>query len=121
MFMNVWDWYGDVKEYDVLYSGQPYFVDEYGGTFWLPYLEKEAPRGTKRGVWGYGKTADEVVKLISDLTKVLTDNPNVAGYTYTQLTDVFQEINGIYDFDRKLKFPIEDIRKALTQPAAIEK
>lgn len=120
LYMNAWDWYGEVKEYDVTYEGQPYVVDEYGGTFWLPSHANEAPRGDGRSNWGYGKSSEEVVKLISDLTKALTDNPKIAGYTYTQLTDVWQEINGIYTFDRELKFPLEDIRKALMHPAAIE-
>ncbi len=120
MFMNGWEWYGEVKEYDVTYGGQPYIVDEYGGTYWLPSFVDEEPRGSTRGVWGYGKTAEEVTQLISDLTKVLTDNPKIAGYTYTQLTDVFQETNGIYTFDRELKFPLEKIRKAFVQTAAIE-
>lgn len=102
------------------YPGQPYLVDEYGGTYWLPSFVNEEPRGTRRGVWGYGKTAEEVTQLIHNLTKVLTDNPKIAGYTYTQLTDVFQETNGIYTFNRELKFPMEKIRKALTQTAAIE-
>jgi len=120
IYMNAWDWYGEVEEYNVTYEGQPYVVDEYGGTFWLPSHANEPPKGNGRSNWGYGKSADEVVKLISDLTKALTDNPKIAGYTYTQLTDVWQEINGVYTFDRELKFPIEDIREALTHPAAIE-
>ena len=42
------------------------------------------------------------------------------GYCYTQLTDIYQEQNGIYRFDRSLKFNLERIRAAQIKPAAIE-
>jgi hypothetical protein len=43
------------------------------------------------------------------------------GYCYTQLTDVYQEENGIYFFDRSEKFDMDRIRKVQTREAAIEK
>ena len=52
---------------------------------------------------------------------MLLDNPPMFGYCYTQLTDVFQEQNGIYTFDRRAKFDVERIRRAQQRPAAIEK
>ena len=42
------------------------------------------------------------------------------GYCYTQLTDVQQEQNGIYRFDRSEKFDMDRIRKVQERPAAIE-
>ena len=107
-------------ELSVRYEGQPYVVDEYGGTFWLPeYADAEA-RGDDRENWGYGKNADDVLDLVEALTRVLTDHPQIAGYTYTQLTDVEQEVNGIYTYDRRLKFDIGRLRKIFAAPAAIE-
>lgn len=121
MFMNGWDWYGEVSDYNITYKGQPYIVDEYGGIYWQNYFANEKTQNTMRkGKWGYGKTRSEIVKHIAALTKILTENPDIAGFTYTQLTDVFQEINGIYTFDRQLKFPLDELRKAFTQPAAME-
>jgi hypothetical protein len=43
------------------------------------------------------------------------------GYCYTQLTDVFQEQNGIFFFDRKKKYALSRIRAAQQRVAAIEK
>ena len=43
------------------------------------------------------------------------------GYCYTQLTDVYQEQNGIYRFDRRAKFDLTRVRKAQLRSAAIEK
>lgn len=39
---------------------------------------------------------------------------------YTQLTDVFQEQNGVVAFDRSLKFDMARLRAAQTAKAAIE-
>jgi beta-glucuronidase len=43
------------------------------------------------------------------------------GYCYTQLTDVYQEQNGIYTFDRQPKFDLARLRAIQQRPAAIEK
>jgi hypothetical protein len=42
------------------------------------------------------------------------------GYCYTQLTDTFQEQNGIYNFDRTPKFDIERIRSVQIARAVYE-
>ena len=115
-----WGWYGNVPEYDVKYAGQPYVIDEYGGTFWIPEYADEAPRGNGRSEWGYGKSAQEVIDLIGALTQPMLDNPNIVGFTYTQLTDVEQEVNGIYTYDRQLKFDAEQLKQIFGAPAAVE-
>ena len=51
---------------------------------------------------------------------MLLDDPNMSGYCYTQLTDVFQEQNGIYTFDRRGKFDVSRLRAAQQCAAAIE-
>ncbi len=42
------------------------------------------------------------------------------GYCFTQLTDTFQEQNGIYDFHRRPKIDIARIRAVQEQRAAYE-
>jgi hypothetical protein len=54
------------------------------------------------------------------LVDVLLDHPLMFGYCYTQLTDVFQEQNGIYRFDRTTKLDIARIKKIQTRQAAYE-
>ena len=115
------DAFVNVPEVSVPYEGQPYVVDEYGGTFWTKEYAHQEKKGDNRGEWGYGKTAEEVEDLIGKLTQILLNNPNIAGYTYTQLTDVEQEVNGIYTYDRKLKFSTERMRDVFGASAAIEK
>ncbi|MBP5273747.1 MAG: beta-galactosidase, partial [Abditibacteriota bacterium] len=53
---------------------------------------------------------EEVYERIDGLTKSLFDNKNVAGFCYTQLTDVEQEKNGIYTYSRQRKFDMKRIK-----------
>ena len=103
------------------YRGQPYVVDEYGGTWWVEASEDD---GTNREAgWGYGnrpQSIEEVYQRIEKLTQTLTAHPHIAGYTYTQLTDIEQEQNGIYTYQRELKFDAARLKKAFASPAAIE-
>lgn len=100
------------------YGGEPYFVSEYGGILWNENMEEG---------WGYGKapkTREEYAERYAGLARVLLDNPRICALCYTQLYDVEQEKNGIYTYDRELKFPaelMEKMRQAMTQPAAIER
>lgn len=99
------------------YRGQPYFVSEFGGTWW-------ADATHSRESWGYGKfpaTKEEALQRIEALMRVLLENPGMFGYCYTQLTDVFQEQNGIYTFDRRPKFDLDRLRALQRAPAAIER
>lgn len=102
---------------DAPYAGQPYFVSEFGGTYWN-IDENSDP------AWGYGKapeTMEEFYTRFEGLTHVLLDNPKMCAYCYTQLTDVFQEKNGIYAFDRRQKFDLERLHRIQSHKAAIEK
>ena len=100
-----------------VYKGQPVWVSEYGGTFWNP----DEPGG-----WGYGKTPESeqaFLERFSGLTRVLMQNPRICGFCYTQLTDIEQEQNGLYKYDRSRKFSdriYDEIRRVITQTAAIE-
>ena len=102
---------------NIPYAGQPFFVSEFGGIWWNP-LAKDTDYS-----WGYGnrpKSIEEFYTRFEGLCKVLLDNPRMFGYCYTQLTDVFQEQNGVVGFDRSLKFDMARLRAAQTAPAAIE-
>lgn len=97
------------------YDGRlPMFVSEYGGIRWT-----EDASG-----WGYGQapqSREEFVSRYHGLTSALLGNPEHMGFCYTQLTDVEQEQNGLYTYERVAKFPAEVIAAANRQVAAIEK
>ncbi|MCZ7648138.1 MAG: beta-galactosidase [Planctomycetota bacterium] len=108
--------HGD-KEESLPYRGQPYFVSEFGGIWWNP----DAKEG--EASWGYGerpKSLEEFLTRFEGLCEVLLGNPHMFGYCYTQLTDVYQEQNGIFRFDRSEKFALERVRAAQRKAAAIE-
>ena len=101
------------------YPGGITFVSEFGGIRWAAG-ENDA---TRRSSWGYGKNvadADEFKSRFKGLCDALLDNDRMFGFCYTQLTDVEQEQNGMYTYDRELKFPAEWIRSVVGRKAAIE-
>lgn len=107
---SVDDTCGQRQRYD---GKKPFFVSEYGGILW---------NGNESG-WGYGnapKTAEEFLERLRGLTDALLQNPHIFGLCYTQLTDVEQEQNGLYTYDRVPKFPPEQIAEIFSAPAAIE-
>ena len=107
---------GDSR-WSIPYEGQPYFVSEFGGIWWNPDV------GEDEESWGYGtrpRSLDEFYDRFEKLCAILLDDVNMFGYCYTQLTDIYQEQNGIYKFDRGDKFDLERIRAAQQKPAAIE-
>jgi len=108
----------------VAYNGQPYFVSEFGGIWWNAELAAASEGSDRKESWGYGnriKNLDEFYARFEGLCDVLLRDPNMFGYCYTQLTDVFQEENGIYAFDRSEKFDMARINAAQMKPAACEK
>ena len=99
------------------HQGQPYFVSEYGGTWW----------GKGENGWGYGKSPlseAEFAERYVGLTDVLLSSEGICAFCYTQLYDIEQEQNGLYTYERGLKFSketYEKIKQVNTKKAAIEK
>ena len=54
------------------------------------------------------------------MTDVFLDNERMFGFCYTQLTDVEQEQNGLYTYDRRPKFSPDDIAPIFSRKAAVE-
>jgi beta-galactosidase/beta-glucuronidase len=103
----------------ISYRGQPFFVSEFGGIWWNS--EREPDQSSS---WGYGtapRSLEEFYQRFEGLCRALLDHPAMFGYCYTQLTDVYQEQNGIYTFDRRSKFDLERLRAIQMSPAALEK
>ncbi|GHV67683.1 beta-galactosidase [Spirochaetia bacterium] len=78
------------------YDGQPVIISEFGGI---------AFNNSGEG-WGYGNkvsSKEEYIKRFDAITTAIKKVANIAGFCYTQVTDVQQEINGIMDIDRNFK------------------
>jgi len=82
------------------YNGTPIVMTEFGG---IAY-RIGAPQASNE--FGYGNiepTKEAFLARLDGLIKALRANKAIAGYCYTQLTDVEQEINGVMTYDRKPK------------------
>ena len=96
-------------------------MSEYGG---IRVELKEFEENDREKAWGYGTAAtslEEFYARYDGLTTALIDCPKMIGFCYTQLTDVEQELNGIFRYDRTKKFDSEILYKINTKKAAIEK
>ncbi len=89
------------------YRGQPVIISEYGGI---------ALAGGKG--WGYGgQAADEAafLKRFEQITDAIASHKGICGYCYTQVSDVQQEVNGLYTAAREPKVDIQAIRQINTK------
>lgn len=98
------------------FGGVPFMMSEYGGIGWFPEeVAKES--------WGYGnnpKTLDEFYARYEGLTAALLGNRNFFGFCYTQLTDIEQEKNGVFAYDRGGKFDRDKLFEVNSRRAAYE-
>ena len=97
------------------YKGDiPYILDEFGG---IKCMEANP---AKDGAWGYGDAAqtkeDFYKRLEAQVRGLIEMSDKMWGYCYTQLTDVMQEQNGIYYYDRGVKYDMERVRKIFQMP-----
>ena len=84
------------------HDGQPVVLDEWGG---FKYLLPEDRKGDAG--WGYNglnlTEENAFLSRIGDQTALFAGLKKLAGWCYTQLTDVEQEQNGVYTYDRRPK------------------
>ncbi len=68
----------------------------------------------QKATWGYSRsqTAEQLLERYRALLSVVRNLPALAGFCYTQLTDTYQEANGLLYADRTPKASEEDIAAA---------
>ena len=101
------------------YTGGPVFMSEFGGIRWAATTGEN----DKQVCWGYGdapQTMEEFKARFAGLCDAMLDNPCIMGFCYTQLTDVEQEQNGLYTYDRVAKFDPDWVKGIVSRKAAIE-
>ena len=101
---------------DFDHQGEPIMLTEFGGIGYS--LHGHSSSGvwrkedhTDEEGWGYTSAANET-EYLEDYYRVMEAvfaSRALAGYCYTQLTDVEQEINGILTYDRKPKVDLKKI------------
>lgn len=92
--------------------GVPFMVSEIGGIGWAT-----------EGGWGYGANPESLegfYKRYKGTIDAMLDNPHLFGFCYTQLTDIEQEKNGLYYYDRRPKFDVRKLHEITARAAAYE-
>jgi hypothetical protein len=89
---------------DLSHEGRAIMLTEFGG---ICMSEQEK-------AWGYRVTysAEEFQQRYTELLEAVHALPILSGFCYTQLTDTYQEANGLLFMDRTPKFPLEAIARA---------
>ena len=92
------------------YNGTPLYLSEFGGIAFIPAGAKVPGES-----WGYSGVEKSAESALSRLRSQLTAIARLgfAGFCYTQITDVEQEVNGLMTYDRKPKFPVEEVKAIL--------
>ena len=102
---TTYDW----QEYD---GKMPYILDEFGGIKWVKDQDRQAVN-SQTVSWGYGQAPRSLEEFYARLEgmvdALLSLSGQMCGYCYTQLTDVEQEENGVYFYDRSPKFDMSRI------------
>lgn len=105
--VGIFDWMGE-------YPDELCFVSEFGGTWWS-LKDKDG--------WGYGSSVadeSEFLKRYEGLIDALLTNDKICAFCYTQLTDVEQEQNGLYTYDRVPKFDTEVLKRITSKKSVVE-
>jgi len=91
--------------------GKPILVDEFGGVRFAPEIEAGDDS------WGYSwaQTPEELALKYKQLVSPLLANSKIAGYCWTQLTDTYQEMNGLLFMDRTPKLDLDLVRRVNEQ------
>lgn len=85
------------------YRGQPIVLSEVGGFLTIPSDVPEEKRDLLYRFYDSFESPEQLVEKYRDLMKGIASLPFLAGFCYTQLTDIEQEINGLLTYDRRPK------------------
>jgi hypothetical protein len=85
------------------YRGQPIVLSEVGGFLAIPQDIPPEKRDQLYRFYDSFKTPEDLLEKYRDLMKGISSLEFLAGFCYTQLTDIEQEINGLLTYDRKPK------------------
>jgi beta-galactosidase/beta-glucuronidase len=88
-------------------SRLPIMLTEFGGIALRPIIDEDT-------TWGYTvcHTPEELTARYSALLEAVRPLPALAGFCYTQLTDTFQEANGLLYANRTPKIPLDKVALA---------
>lgn len=84
-------------------------LSEVGGFLAIPQDIPPEDRDLLYQFYASFQTPEELLERYRDLMKGIASLKFLAGFCYTQLTDIEQEINGLLTYNRQPKMPAEPI------------
>ena len=104
------------------HKGQPVMITEFGGIAFVTKPIGQDDKFAQSAAWGYalGRSKQDLQNRYRELLEAVNRIELFSGFCYTQLTDTFQEMNGLLDENRNPKFSIEEIASA-TRGLGLEK
>lgn len=93
-------------------EGEPIMLTEFGGISYQP--------NSGEPEFGYSRAADReaFLKQYRELLNAVLNSPAIAGFCYTQLTDVERETNGLLTADREPKLDVDAVRAITSRASA---
>jgi len=93
-------------------EGEPIMLTEFGGINFHPFGDEPT--------FGYGTviSSEDFLAKYKELIDAIVSSPAIAGFCYTQLTDVEQETNGLLTENREPKLDPLAVREITTQVSA---
>ncbi|KAH7069046.1 glycoside hydrolase superfamily [Paraphoma chrysanthemicola] len=93
-------------------SSAPVLCTEFGG---VNIARSKAGDGERE--WGYTTATDpkDLLKRIEKMMKGIVDGGHICGFVYTQLTDIEQEVNGLYTIDREEKLDVAEVKRIVDE------
>lgn len=91
-------------------EGAVVICTEFGGVNIAP--ASDAAKSDK-GEWGYTTATDasDLLSRVEKLVAAVVDGGHCSGFVWTQLSDIEQETNGLYTFDRKEKLDAKEVKR----------
>jgi len=84
-------------------------LTEVGGFLLIPQHVPAEERDMLYQFYGSFNNSEELLAQYRDLMEGIASLPFVAGFCYTQLTDIEQEVNGLLTYDRRAKVAPEQV------------
>jgi beta-galactosidase/beta-glucuronidase len=91
------------------YRGQPIVLSEVGGLLTIPENVSEKQRDRLYKNYSSYSTKEDFLRRFQNLMDILSEFKFLAGFSYTQLTDIEQEVNGLLTYNRQPKFDPEQV------------
>lgn len=106
---------GEVDEGSKHLRGAPVMCTEFGGVNVAVQNDD-----SRKGNWGYttASDSDDLLRRVDDLIMATVKGGHVCGIVWTQLTDIEQEMNGLYTYDRREKVPAQQIKAVIEKAKA---